>query len=417
MENGAPIPPIKSNVQYNFIGWTHFIKPWYGGEITDMWGFIITVFLALYSFMCYYIGRKGWTIFVQSASRMGRVLFFSVLALLILPFPLAELGEDLLPDQVVSWLTIWGGQSMIAVLYLFFLVFLINVIRFIDRWVSFVPLSIKDHKRTPLVLATVVILLAFGAVAYGSWNARNPIIQKYEMTVDKEAGSLKQLRIAMVSDIHYGPIIDVERLKKLKNMIDEINPDIVLLAGDITDGSLPPGEAEKLAGALGQIQAPYGTYAVPGNHDRDLRDPNSKLMRSMKKEGVHVLKDDHLLINNSFYLIGRDDPNRRANPARKELGELMKGIDPSKPLILLDHQPLELDKAKAHGIDLQLSGHTHNGQIFPANLITAMIYEMDWGKLKKGAYHLIVSCGFGTWGPPIRIGNTPEVVQITMTFQ
>lgn len=381
-----------------------------------MWGLIFTVFLVLYGWMCYYIARKAWKLFGKSASRFRQIFFIFGVALLTLPFPIAELGEAILPINIVSWLAIWGGHSMIAVLYLFFIVFLIDVIRFIDRWVSFLPSTLKQHRRTPIILATAIIIFVFGAVAYGSWNARNPIIQKYDIAVDKSAGNLKKLRIAMVSDIHYGSIIDVERIKQLKKMVDSIKPDIVFLAGDITDGSLPPGEANKLAYALKQIQAPFGIYAVPGNHDRDLREQNSELIQSLKEADIHILKDNYVLIQNSFYLIGRDDAHRRMEPPRKELGDLVKGIDHSKPLILLDHQPLELDKALAHHIDLQLSGHTHNGQIFPGNLITGLIYEMDWGLLTRGAYHLIVSCGFGTWGPPLRIGNTPEVVQINLTF-
>lgn len=381
-----------------------------------MWGLVITIFLILFGLICYYIGRKGWKYFVNKDSLLSRTLFFTALLVLVLPFPLAELGEDLLPDQISSWLVIWGGHSMIIVLYLFFLLLMIDVVRFIDRRAKLIPSAFKNHHLTPFSLAAAVILLATGFVAYGSWNAHHPVIKKYTVHVDKKADGIKQLRIAMVSDIHYGPIIDADRLEKLQQMIHQIKPDLVLLAGDITDGPLPPGEAQKLAGALENIKAPYGVFAVPGNHDRDLAKRDSELMRSLQQAGIRVLKDEHVLIKNRFTLIGRDDPFLLREPGRKELETLVKGIDPSKPLILLDHQPIELDQAQKNGVDLQLSGHTHHGQIFPGNLITGMIYENDWGLLKKGDFHSIVSCGFGTWGPPLRIGNRPEVVEITMNF-
>lgn len=383
-----------------------------------MWGMIITLFLVLYGLMSYYIGRKGWIALGKPRSRAGLILYFIVLFLFILPFPLAEVGENLLPASLVPWLTIWGGYSMVAVLYVFLLVMIIDLVRLIDRWLNLVPAAIKEHKRTPLVLGVAAILLVSIAVAYGGWNAQNPVVKRYHVAVDKEAGSLKQLHVAMISDIHYGPIIDVERIERLAKMVEELKPDIVLLAGDITDGSLPPGEAGKLASALGKIEAPYGTFAVPGNHDRDLREDDSELMQALKEAGIHILKDHTVSVGNQFQLIGRDDLSRRYNESqRKELKELMKGVDPAKPIILMDHQPVELDQAQANRVDLQLSGHTHNGQIFPANLITGMIYELDWGMLKKDSYHLIVSCGFGTWGPPLRIGNHPEVVSITMNFK
>lgn len=379
-----------------------------------MWGLVITIFLTLFGLICYYIGRKGWKHFVKKDSLLAKILFFAAFGLLILPFPLAELGEGLLPDRISSWLVIWGGHSMIIVLYLFFLTLMIDVVRFIDRQAKLIPPAFKSHHLTPVTLAAAVILLATGLVAYGSWNAHHPVIKKYSIHVDKEMDGVKQLRIAMVSDIHYGPIIDVDRLEKMKQMISGIKPDLVLLAGDITDGPLPPGEAQKLAGALEDIKAPYGVFAVPGNHDRDLAERQSELMNALQQAGIQVLKDEYVLIHNRFILIGRDDPYLLKE--RKDLQSLTKGIDPSKPLILLDHQPVELDQAKKHGIDLQLSGHTHHGQIFPGNLITGMIFENDWGLLKKDHFHSIVSCGYGTWGPPLRIGNRPEVVEITMNF-
>lgn len=381
-----------------------------------MWGLIQSIFLGLYGLMSYYIGYRGSKTFGKPTSRFLRILYWVVFSLLVLPFPVAELGEDVLPPSIVPWLTIWGGYSMVAVLYVFLLLLTIDILRLIDKWVSFVPAVIKEHKKTPLTLGALVVILVLAIVAYGGWNARNPVVTEYDVTVDKDAGDLQQLQIAMISDIHYGPIIDTQRLNRLIEMMNEIKPDIVLLAGDITDGSLPPGEARKLADILGQIQAPYGTFAVPGNHDRDLRDNDSELMRYLKEAGIHVLKDNYVSVQDSFYLIGRDDPNRRSIPARMELEDVMIGIDSSKPLILLDHQPIDLEQAQASGIDLQLSGHTHRGQIFPASLITGLIYELDWGLLKKGTYHLIVSSGYGTWGPPLRIGNQPEVVSITMTF-
>ncbi|WP_124726764.1 metallophosphoesterase [Staphylospora marina] len=382
-----------------------------------MWGLIITVFMLLYSLMCYYIGRRGWNTFVKTASRGTRILFVTGFCLLVLPFPLAEIGEDVLPPAVVPWLTILGGYTMVAVLYGCLLLLVLDVLRLIDRKAGFLPAAVKEHQKAPLIAAIVLFAVVVGTVVYGGLNARNPVVTKYEVTVNKDAGPFRELKVAMVSDIHFGPIIQVRRLERLHEIIRGIKPDIVLLAGDITDGSLPPGEAGKLAEALGRINVPYGVYAVPGNHDRDLRDHDSELMQKLNEAGIQVLKDRHVNVKGGFTLIGRDDPNRRSVPARMPLKDLMNGIDPSKPLILLDHQPIDLEESRAHGIDLQLSGHTHKGQIFPAGLITGMIYETDWGLLKKGSHHLIVSCGFGTWGPPLRIGNRPEVVQITMKFK
>ncbi|HLO04923.1 MAG TPA: metallophosphoesterase, partial [Symbiobacteriaceae bacterium] len=118
------------------------------------------------------------------------------------------------------------------------------------------------------------------------------------------------------------------------------------------------------------------------------------------------------------YIIGRDDwsgQSRWGRP-RKPLTEIIQGVDPALPLILMDHQPNRLNEAQAAGIDLLVCGHTHRGQMFPNHLLTRRVFEIDWGHLKKGALHVIVSLGFGTWGPPVRIGNRPEVVSIRVRF-
>ncbi|MDD3364709.1 MAG: metallophosphoesterase, partial [Syntrophomonas sp.] len=124
-------------------------------------------------------------------------------------------------------------------------------------------------------------------------------------------------------------------------------------------------------------------------------------------------------VANGFYVVGRDDASRhRFNGSeRLELSTLMADLDKNKlPIMLMDHEPFNLDVSEKEGVDLQFSGHTHLGQLFPNNYITRAIYEQDWGYLRKNNFQAIVSCGFGTWGPPIRIGNRPEIVNVLVHF-
>lgn len=134
----------------------------------------------------------------------------------------------------------------------------------------------------------------------------------------------------------------------------------------------------------------------------------------MEKLGIEVLTDEVTMIENEIYIIGRNDDT---NKNRVEIAKLVSTLDSSKPMIMLDHQPNELDAAQANGIDLILSGHTHRGQVFPGNLITNLLYENDYGLLKKGDLNSIVSSGFGTWGPPLRLGTRSEVVIINVDFK
>ena len=139
----------------------------------------------------------------------------------------------------------------------------------------------------------------------------------------------------------------------------------------------------------------------------------------LEQGNVHVLRDNGLLIADSFYLVGRDDVSkeRYTGMSRQDLATFMTGIDRNLPIILLDHQPHNLQDGVTQGADLQLSGHTHLGQLFPNNLLMKYLYELDWGYLRKENLQIIVSCGIGTWGPPIRIGNHPEIVNITIHFE
>ncbi|MDA8227085.1 MAG: metallophosphoesterase [Desulfitobacterium hafniense] len=334
--------------------------------------------------------------------------------MLVISFPVAEMSNNFLPDTAGLWLTILGDYSVVGVSYVFLLTLLIDALRLFDKGIGFVPSVIRKHTKTPLVIGGAIVLTVITILAYGGWNARNPVISEYNITINKKADPLKQLKIAMVSDIHYGSIIDIHRLNNLASIMQ---PDIILLAGDITDGFVQREEAVKLTDFLSQMPSKYGIYAVIGNHDQGLRSVNSELLTDFKKKGINLLRDSPQKIGESFYVVGRDYPGHQGDQERKEIGDLLKGVDSSLPIIMLDHQPIDLEKAQSNGVDLQLSGHTHVGQVFPMNLITGYLYELDWGYLKKGAYNLIVSSGYGTWGPPLRVGNNPEVVSITIKFK
>ena len=380
-----------------------------------MWGLITTAFLGIYCLMSFYIGRRGWQILGKSTKNNKIITYWIVLGLLILTFPIAEIVQNWLPESLALWFTIAGWYAMIAVVYLCFLLIIIDSSRFLDRRIRFVPRVLRDHDQTPKIVTSVILVLVTITLIYGSWNARHPVITHYELLVDKEAGPLTQLRIAMVSDIHYGAIIDAPRLDRMLEVINELQPDVIVMSGDIIDGTINQEQSQKLIEIFKQMHAKYGIFAVPGNHDRWVRS-DADLVRDFKEAGIEVFRDRHIKVADSFFVVGRDDPGHRRELGRKDLGELMKEVDPSLPVILLDHQPIDVEAAEYYGIDVQLSGHTHMGQIFPSHLITSHLFALDWGLLTKDSYHLIVSSGYGTWGPPLRIGNNPEIVDVTLKF-
>ncbi|OPJ62651.1 metallophosphoesterase [Clostridium chromiireducens] len=169
---------------------------------------------------------------------------------------------------------------------------------------------------------------------------------------------------------------------------------------------------------LKNVKSKYGIYASLGNHDYDHKGDSTYRIDNFEKVGINILRDSVININKSFYIIGREDKfyERINGTKRKEFLELMDGIDKNLPIIVLDHQPSNLEEPIKTGVDLQLSGHTHKGQFFPFNLITKRVFKKDYGYLKIGNFQIIVSSGARTWGPPIRIGSKSEIVDIEIQF-
>ena len=170
-----------------------------------------------------------------------------------------------------------------------------------------------------------------------------------------------------------------------------------------------------MAVEFSNIKSKYGTFATLGNHDVLTKEEDT-IVDILKENSITVLRDESVLINDDFYIIGRDDitVNRYGKEDRATLEGLTKDLDSSKPLIVIDHNPQYINESLNANIDLQLSGHTHKGQILPGNLVTNKIFEVDYGYLKKDNLNVIVSSGYGTWGPPLRLGSRSEIVQIKL---
>lgn len=266
-------------------------------------------------------------------------------------------------------------------------------------------------------VGSISFLIMVVLLIRGSWNAWSPVIRTYSVQIPKQAGKMDKLRIAMASDLHLGTIVGNRHLKRLIDKVEHIKPDIILLPGDILDDDIEPFLRKKMTTVLGKLKAPLGVFAVTGNHEYIGRKVPA-FIAALDAIGIRVLMDESALINDSFYVIGRKDKAAGSFGAdsRLPISELLSPLDKSLPLIMLDHQPSDIAIAADNGIDLSLSGHTHRGQLAPNHLITRRLFELDWGYLKKGGLHAIVSSGFGTWGPPVRIGSRSEVVHIEVEF-
>ena len=251
----------------------------------------------------------------------------------------------------------------------------------------------------------------------GHINSLMPRVRKLDLSVAKQAGTMKTLNIVAASDIHLGTIVGRSRLDQIVDTINSLNPDLVLLPGDIVDEDLAPVVKQNLGESLRRIRAPLGIYAITGNHE--YIGGVKEACAYLTDHNIVMLRDQSIKIADSFYLVGREDRSvgRFNGHLRKALPELMAAVDKKYPVILMDHQPFGLNEAVAESVDLQISGHTHYGQIWPLNYIVEMIYELAWGYRKITGTHFYVSNGVGTWGPPVRVGNRPEIVNIRLNFQ
>lgn len=380
--------------------------------------FGIIISILIFGSINYYIGLRGWQKVGSLLPFLNNRVYWFLFWILACTFIIAKLGEKYIPEGIENYIVIIGDYYMAAMMYLLIVLPVIDLIRFGGRKYKFIPKIMSGNRVLITYYGVGILILLIALLIYGTWNARNIKIVHYEININKSAGNLKSLKIAMLSDSHLGEIVNNNRLKDMVEKINALKPDIVLMAGDIVDEKVAPFISQNMGATMESIYAPYGVYAVTGNHEFYGGDAD-KIVKTLEEANIKVLRNDRVNIDNSFYIVGRDDitVESYSKQKRKTMPELIKDVDKSLPIILLDHQPRNLKEAEDMGVDLQLSGHTHRGQMFPNQYLTRLLYEVDYGYKKKGDYNIIVSSGIGTWGPPIRIDNNSELVEITVNFK
>lgn len=315
----------------------------------------------------------------------------------------------LMRTEVPSWLaaplyqvgTAWFFISF----YLFMAVLLVDILRLV-RVFSQGGLFYHHWAGFGIVVGVVAVIMIAGYLKY-----ENKERVELNLTVDKNGGTALPLKIVALSDLHLGYNIRRGEFERWAKLINKENPDIVLIAGDLIDNNVTPVYEEHVEEVFAQIKSKYGIYAVPGNHE--YISGMKKSREFLEKAGIHLLRDKAVLVDNSFYIVGRDD--KSSHERESDLAGVVDTLDQSKPIIVLDHQPYELEQVERNHIDLQLSGHTHRGQVWPVTWITDAIYEKAHGYLKKGNSHIYVSSGIGIWGGKFRIGSQSEYIVINLS--
>lgn len=375
----------------------------------------LAIALSIYALVNFYIGRRGAQALASApgARRAFLVLFIG----LALTFPLGRILMSVARGRLSTVLVEVGNFQMAVMLYGLLVVLAIDLVRLANAFVAFLPKGLLEDART----GPAVFIAAAGAVVLtivaGAWNATRLVTVELDLSVPRRAGAVERLTVVAASDLHLGAAAGPKRLTKVVERINALEPDVVLFAGDIVDESVTPAIEARLGAIMRRLRPRLGVYAVPGNHEFfSGLETNLACLRAC---GITVLEDQAVRVGDAFTLVGRRDPSSlKVQEVRLSIeGILAKsGLASDLPVVVLDHQPVHLEEAEKAGAALQISGHTHDGQIFPFGLINSLIYELNWGYLRKGATQYYVTSGAGTWGPPVRVGSRAEVVRVRLTF-
>ena len=374
-----------------------------------------SIFFTLYTAINYYIFIRGWQ--ALSGFPQLRIFYLIIFIIISLSYIAAKFLVSYLP-LVIYNMMLWIGSFWFAfMLYFFISNVLLDFIKLFNWKLDFFPAIIKENYQLAKQAMELIILLAASIIIlYGFINTRNPKIKTLNIEVAKGLGKLNQLNTVLVSDIHLSPMDNESLLSKIVARINELNPDVIFIAGDIVDDKPYVLNGNNIGRSLLKLKSKYGIYVSTGNHEFITGIKESE--KYIKDFHLKLLRDSSIKIDDSFIIAARDDRSKKSftGENRLPLEKIIAESDKKYPIILMDHTPLGLEDAEKNGVDLQLSGHVHNGQLFPLNFITNKVYEKSWGYLKKGKTQYYISCGAGTWGPPVRIGSYPEIVNIKIKF-
>lgn len=393
------------------------------------------IFLFLLPF---YLGVSSYMMFrffywMKHCNHRFNWLRFKVpFAVVYLFMALSPVIAFLLPKSAVAIVirrisTYWIGIMLYSLLY----VVLFDLLRLIAKHTK-LKNTLLFSRGSVISIGSVVVACAVATCLYGIFNARNIKVNEYSVTVNKSCGSDKHLKAVLVADLHMGYAIGVDHITNMVEKINQQDADIVIIAGDIFDNSYDGmDDPEGIKTQLKSIKSKYGVYAVYGNHDIDEKIlmgftfdwggkqlHNEKMTNFMKECNIRLINDESVLINDEFYLVGRRDTDKPGTEdgTRAEISELTKDLDKTKPIFVLSHEPDELQKTADAGADIDFSGHTHDGQLFPGNLTIGLFWENPCGMIKKDNMYSIVTSGVGVYGTFMRVGTDAEICAVDIDF-
>lgn len=371
---------------------------------------MLVVVLLVYSSLNVYIGWHGLYYWQALGSPPSTAAYLIVFAVIAVSYLLGRIPRSGPPGRLLKVI----GSYYFAVFE-----FAVLLLPAADLAAWLLRLSGMPPRTTVLAVGTAALAILIVLLLRGSWNAWNPIVRTYEMTIDKPAGGLEELRIAVASDLHLGNVVGNRHLGRMVERMNAMQPDLILLPGDILDDVIEPFLRNGMARTMERLRARFGIYAVLGNHEY-YGGHIEEHARQMESIGVRLLRDEVAeAADGAFYVAGRKDKTAETaeEGGRLATAALLAGVDKSRPVFVMDHQPYEFALTAAAGADLLVCGHTHRGQFAPNHWITRRLFELDWGYMRKDKMHVVVSSGYGSWGPPIRLASRSEIIELIVRFR
>ena len=305
-----------------------------------------------------------------------------------------------------------GSGAPLFTLYMVMWLLVTDIVFLIGRWSRWkllADLRLRARLRTITYwggFALVICLLGIGHYRY-----KHPATEVINIVINKPLkGSQQELKVIAISDVHLGYDTNKQMLRRYVEQINALRPDLILIGGDLIDHNITPVIKQHMEEELNRLQAPLGIYMVPGNHDYYSGINNVRSF--LQKTPIRYLADETVQLPNGLVIAGRDDYSQQRQP----LSQLLKNTSKQAPVLLLDHQPRNLNETVKAGVDLQFSGHTHNGQVWPFPLLVRRLFDLAYGLRRTDDTYQYVSSGLSLWGPPYRIGTQSEIVVFNLQF-
>lgn len=361
-----------------------------------------------------YVLWRGWN--ALPPKKFVRVPYVALFVVELIIYLIGFFFSEKMGMPYIHYVAWVGTTWMVFILYMSVLLLAYDAIRFVDKRKKFLPPKIDlGRYRIRMFYYIFSLILVIGVMSWGYYNFKHPVITYKEIDIPKKS-KIDKLRIVMASDLHAGYLIKKDIIGMYVDKIMEQKPDVILLAGDIIDFDIFSVKEQKMEEEFQRLKAPYGVYAITGNHEYigiDGEEFHEKVTWQSEYAGLTVLRDSTVLVDSAFYIVGREDDKYRF---RKTLEELVDSVDFSYPVILMNHEPHNIREGASNNVDLAFYGHTHNGQFFPNNIAIKFMWELPYGYKQIDSTHVYVSSGLGLAGPQFRIGTVSEIVVFDVNF-